>query len=69
MTHSASEMGLRDCVPVFRAGKHVQNLETHSFSRRLSDAKLAINHLVHLGWSVGCDGELLPPRWFRGHVD
>jgi hypothetical protein len=69
MTHSVSELSLKGCVPVSKAGPFVQNPETDCFSRRLKNAKLAINHLIHMGWSVGCDGELLPPRWFRGHFE
>ena len=69
MTHSVSEMSLNGCVPVSKAGALVQNLETDCFSRRLRTAKLAIDRLIQMGWSVGCDGELLPPRWFRGHFE
>lgn len=25
----------------------------------------AINTLIEYGFTVGCDGELLPPRWIR----
>ena len=25
----------------------------------------AINTLIEFGFTVGCDGELLPPRWIR----
>ena len=25
----------------------------------------AIQVLIEFGWVVGCDGELLPPRWVR----
>ena len=69
MTHSVPDLSLGNCVPVSAAGMYVQNPETDSFFRRLKSAKLAINHLIQMGWSVGCDGELLPPRWFRGHFE
>jgi hypothetical protein len=23
----------------------------------------AINHLIEAGYKLGCDGELLPPKW------
>ena len=72
MTHSASEMGLRDCVPVFRTGAHVQNPETDCDLKLVQTSKEdvytvaeAINTLISFGWLTGCDGELLPPRWFR----
>ena len=30
----------------------------------------ALFTLIELGWTVGCDGELLPPRWlFRSFLE
>jgi len=31
------------------------------------DVAEAISTLIDYGFTVGCDGELLPPRWVRVH--
>lgn len=54
------------CVPVSTTETHGPKNETrvpasgHRFAVRE-----AINTLIDYGFIVGCDGELLPPRWIR----
>ena len=59
-------MGLKPCVPVFDAVTPRPNSESRvpAFEQRAVVAD-AINTLIDFGFVVGCDGELLPPRWLR----
>ena len=56
MTTTAKPSGLTSCVPVSTSETHGPESET---------CVSAINTLITWGWTLGCDGELLPPRWFR----
>ena len=57
-----AQMGLDGCVPVSIAGLRVQNPET------ATDQAL-VHELLNRGWRVGCDAELLPPRyWYEGNA-
>lgn len=57
------------CVSVSTSDTHVSNDETqpvtitpHSLNERVYSVSEAINILIESGFSVGCDGELLPPH-------
>jgi len=39
--------------------------ESFGHSSHRYDVAEAINTLIQYGFSIGCDGELLPPRWLR----
>jgi hypothetical protein len=39
--------------------------ETGVSASRAYECAEAIQVLIEYGWVVGCDGELLPPRWVR----
>jgi len=39
--------------------------EEFGHSSHRYDVAEAINTLIQYGFSIGCDGELLPPRWLR----
>ena len=66
MTTTAKPSGLTPCVPVSTEKTHGPDSEIRvSASERTYECAEAINTLITWGWSLGCDGELLPPRWFR----
>lgn len=57
------------CVPVSTADTPVSKDETqpvtitpHSLNERVYSVSEAINVLIESGFSIGCDGELLPPH-------
>ena len=62
-------MDLKPCVPVFDAGSPCPENESRApvfgHRERVADA---INVLIEFGFILGCDGELLPPRWLRRPV-
>ena len=58
------------CVPVSIAGTHESNFETKadesgpiSMEPHIYELADAINQLIEAGYKLGCDGELLPPKW------
>ena len=58
------------CVPVSTAGTPMSKAETQlhayqpfSVTEGCYDVAEAINILIEAGYRLGCDGELLPPRW------
>ena len=58
------------CVPVSTPGTHRSKAETQvhlyapfSVTEGCYDVAEAINILIEAGYRLGCDGELLPPRW------
>jgi hypothetical protein len=58
------------CVSVSTAGTPVSKSETHltdtdpiSLNERTYEVSDAINCLIDAGYKLGCDGELLPPKW------
>ena len=58
------------CVPVSTADTHRSKNETKSELNGPDAAGLhiyelaeAINCLIDAGYKLGCDGELLPPKW------
>ena len=59
------------CVPVSTAGTQLSKNETESPQiGQETDASVyelaeAINLLIDAGWTLGCDGELLPPLVYR----
>ena len=56
------------CVPVFTTENPCPEQETRLASGHASQKTLiavAITILTEFGWTFGCDGELLPPAWFR----
>ena len=53
------------CVPVSTSGTHGPNDETRVTAVGHGHCAAAIDCLIQYGWIIGCDGELLPPRWFR----
>ena len=53
------------CVPVSTTATDGPKDETLDRLERASECALAIQTLIEFGWIVGCDGELLPPRWVR----
>ena len=59
-------MGLKPCVPVFDTVAPRPESEScvPAFGQRAVVAD-AISTLIEFGFVVGCDGELLPPRWLR----
>lgn len=59
----------RPCVPVSTSVTYVSGDETqpvtitpHSLNERVYSVSEAINVLIESGFSIGCDGELLPPH-------
>ena len=57
------------CVPVSTTEKHVSN-ETKApligpapDGLHIYELAEAINCLIDAGYKLGCDGELLPPKW------
>ena len=66
MTITAKPSGLTPCVSVSTEKTHGPENETCvSASSRAHECAEAILTLTEWGWCLGCDGELLPPRWFR----
>ena len=66
MTITAKPSGLNPCVPVSTEETHGPENETRvSASSRTYECAEAILTLTEWGWVIGCDGELLPPKWFR----
>ena len=58
------------CVPVSIAETQMSKAETQvhlyapfSVTEGCYDIAEAINILIEAGYRLGCDGELLPPRW------
>ena len=58
------------CVPVSTAGIHGSKNETkadligpESSGLHIYELAEAINCLIDAGYKLGCDGELLPPKW------
>ena len=66
MTTTAKPSGLTPCVSVSTKETQWPNDETRvSASDRTYECAEAILTLTEWGWTVGHDGELLPPKWFR----
>ena len=66
MTTTAKPSGLTPCVSVSTEETHGPDSEIRvSASERAYECAEAILTLTEWGWVIGCDGELLPPRWFR----
>ncbi len=59
------------CVPVSTAGTQLSKKETegpqigHQHAESVYEVAEAINLLIDAGWTLGCDGELLPPLLYR----
>ena len=53
------------CVTVSTTETHGPESETRVTAIGHGHCAAAIDCLLEYGWIVGCDGELLPPRWFR----
>ena len=58
------------CVPVSTAGTQVSIFETKAdqigpdqTGLHIYELADAINCLIDAGYSLGCDGELIPPKW------
>ena len=58
------------CVPVSIAETHLSKKETSAQDLGPAESGLhiyelaeAINCLIDAGYKLGCDGELLPPKW------
>ena len=58
------------CVPVSTTKTRVSKAETStdqfgqaSIGSSVYELADAINHLIDAGYKLGCDGELLPPKW------
>ena len=58
------------CVPVSTTGTPVSKIETKiadtdpiSLNENVFEIADAINCLIDAGYKLGCDGELLPPKW------
>ncbi len=58
------------CVSVSTTEAHPSNLETkadefgpESSGLHIYELADAINCLIDAGYTLGCDGELLPPKW------
>lgn len=73
MTNSAALRRLKACVPVSTAVALVQENETlKKIPEELllvlmaCDPGLIVAVLIQHGWTIGCDGELLPPASFWG---
>ena len=66
MTTTAKPAGLKLCVPVSTSETHGPDNETRvTVSGQTYECAEAILTLTEWGWTIGCDGELLPPKWFR----
>ena len=53
------------CVSASTADTSCPENETRVTAERAYECAEAIQILIEYGWIVGCDGELLPPRWVR----
>ena len=53
------------CVPVSTTETQRDSSETGHDVQAVYEIAEAINLLVEAGYTVGCDGELLPPCWIR----
>ena len=53
------------CVTVSTEETQCPKDETCVSASRTYECAEAIQTLIEYGWIVGCDGELLPPRWVR----
>ena len=53
------------CVSVSTAETDGPKDETCVTASRAYECAEAIQTLIEYGWIIGCDGELLPPRWVR----
>lgn len=53
------------CVTVSTTETDGPKNETCVSASRAYECAEAIQVLIDYGWIVGCDGELLPPRWVR----
>ncbi len=53
------------CVPVSTAETPCVSCENWTRVDRVYEVAEAINLLIEAGYTVGCDGELLPPCWIR----
>lgn len=58
------------CVPVSIAVPHIvsnetnlADLDTISTSNSVYELAECINFLIEAGYKLGCDGELIPPKW------
>ena len=58
------------CVPVSTTKTRVSKAETSSdqsgqpsIGSSVYELADSINHLIDAGYKLGCDGELLPPKW------
>lgn len=60
-THAVSQPR----VPVSTAETVGPKSETRVTAIGHGQCAAAIDCLIEFGWVLGCDGELLPPRWFR----
>lgn len=53
------------CVPVSTAETLRDSPENGHEVSHVYEIAEAINLLIDAGYSIGCDGELLPPSWIR----
>lgn len=53
------------CVPVSTTETLRDSSENGHEVSRVYEVAEAINLLIEAGYTVGCDGELLPPCWIR----
>ena len=65
MTTTAKPSGLTSCVSVSTAETQCPESETRVSVDRTYECAEAILTLTEWGWTIGHDGELLPPKWFR----
>lgn len=42
---------------------NIDEMDTIPFSESVLDLAESINCLIDAGYKLGCDGELLPPKW------
>ena len=53
------------CVPVSTTETQRDSSETGHDVQTVYEIAEAINLLIDAGYTIGCDGELLPPSWIR----
>lgn len=53
------------CVPVSITETLLDSPETGHDVQHVYEIAEAINLLIDAGYTIGCDGELLPPCWIR----
>lgn len=53
------------CVPVSTTETLRDSSETGHDVQTVYEIAEAINLLIDAGYTIGCDGELLPPCWIR----